>query len=355
MDYRITADERTRFKRCRRQWDFASPHRRNLQPAGFAPPALPTALKDALAVYYYPGTWDWQHEVTQPLVHKALKRSLDDCGAADQFEQGAAVLDCYDAWASTVDDFAPVKVNCEVQAIVPDPAEPERGLVVHDGSAVVYPCRIDVLAVDATDEYWVVRHQIVEDWQELHVLVRDEETVAACWALEQDYLGLRIAGTIHNEVRVTGPLDRPPAGSVTTRVRKMVAQHEPSGGGRSLPQHQRVAAQTARSGAVNRTEQRTAGILRRTRIRRSRHEITSVGALIAAEAREMTGWPTIYPTPAKHCLDCEFAAPCLAITEGADPEPVLAANFESPAPATPKPRLGQSTWGFGRGAAPPRW
>ena len=64
VDYRITAEERTRFKRCRRQWDFASPHRRNLRSLAFVEPALPSALKDALAVYYYPGTWDWQHEVT---------------------------------------------------------------------------------------------------------------------------------------------------------------------------------------------------------------------------------------------------------------------------------------------------
>ena len=80
VDYRITAAERTRFKRCRRQWDFASPHRRNLRSSGVVKPALPAALKDALAVYYYPGTWDWQHEVTQPLVHKALERSLGEAG-----------------------------------------------------------------------------------------------------------------------------------------------------------------------------------------------------------------------------------------------------------------------------------
>jgi hypothetical protein len=355
MDFRITADERARFKRCRRQWDFASPHRRNLQAAGFVEPALPAALRDALAVYYYPGTWDWQHEVTQPLVHKALKRSLDDAGAADMLTTAAAVVDCYDAWASTVDDFAPVKVNCDVQALVPDPDEPERGLLVHDGSPVVYPCQIDLLAADAADEYWVVRHQVVDEWQELETLVRDEEAVAACWALEQDYLGLTIAGTIHNELRITGPLDLPPADSTTKRVRKMVAQHEASGGGRSLPQHQRVSAQTSRTGATSRTEQRSAGLLRRTRIRRSRHEIATVGALIAAEVVEMIGWPTIYPTPAAHCRDCEFSAPCLAITEGADPEPVLATGFRRPPDAAPKPKLGQSTWGFGRGGAPPRW
>ena len=180
MDYRITADERARFKRCRRQWDFASAHRRNLQPAGIVEPALPAALKDALAVYYYPGTWDWQHEVTQPLVHRALERSLDEAGASDLFAQGMALLDCYDAWARTVDDFAPVKINTEVAAIVPDPDEPARGLVVHDGSPVIYRCRTDLVAVDAADEYWVVRHQVAHGWQDPETLLRDEAAVAAC-------------------------------------------------------------------------------------------------------------------------------------------------------------------------------
>lgn len=355
VDYRITADERARFKRCRRQWDFASPHRRNLRPCGFVEPALPNALKDALAVYYYPGTWDWQHEVTQPLVHKALARSLDDAGASDLLAQGAAVLDCYDAWAYAVDDFAPVKINIDVEALVPDPDHPERGLLVHDGSPVIYLCQIDLLAVDAADEYWVVCHQIVDEWQEIDRLLRDEQAVAACWAFENDYLGMEIAGTIHNELRIAGPLRFPAARSAMERAPKMVAQHEPSGGGRSLPQHQRVSARGSRPDVTNRIEQRTSGVLRRTWIRRSRHEIASVGVLIATEAIDMTSWPTIYPTPAAHCCDCEFNAPCLAITDGSDVEPLLENDFQRPPAERSKPRLGQSTWGFGRGAAPPRW
>ncbi|MGB7145049.1 hypothetical protein [Mycobacterium sp.] len=355
VDYRITAEERTRFKRCRRQWDFASPHRRNLRSTGIVEPALPSALKDALAVYYYPGTWDWQHEVTQPLVHKALEQSLVDADATDMLDKAAALLDCYDAWANAVDDFAPVKINLDVEALVPDPDDPERGLLVHDGSPVIYPCRIDLVAVDAADEYWVVCHQIVDEWQNIDRLVRDEQALAACWAFEYDYIGLQIAGTIHNEVRITGQLKFPAPGSATKRLPKAVAQHEPSGGGRSLPQHQRASTQASRRTATGRTEQITAGVLRRTRVRRSRQEITSVGSLIAAEAVDMTSWPTIYPTFAAHCHDCEFDVPCSAITEGADAEPLLQANFRRPPDEPRKPRLGQSTWGFGRGAAPPRW
>jgi hypothetical protein len=355
VDYRITAEERMRFKRCRREWDFASPHRRNLRSTAFVEPALPAAIKDALSVYYYPGTWDWQHEVTQPLVHKALERTLDDADATDLLDKAAALLDCYDAWANAVDDFAPVKINLDVEALVPDPDDPERGLLVHDGSPVLYPCRIDLVAVDAADEYWVVSHHIVDEWQDLDTLIRDEQAVADCWAFEHDYIGVQIAGTVHNELRITGPLKMPTAGSATKRLPKAVAQSEASGGGRLLPQHQRVSAQAARTPATERTEQVTAGVLRRTRIRRSRHEIASAGTIIAAEALDMTNWPTIYPTFAAHCHECEFSAPCAAITEGIDVEPLLQNDFRRPPDEPSKPRLGQSTWGFGRGAAPPRW
>jgi len=354
VDFRIDPAQRASFKRCRRQWDFAS--RRGLEPVDAPGFALPAALKDGLAVYYYPGTWDWQHDLKQSLVHKAVERSLNDAGAGDLIGAAAELLDCYDAWAGTIDDFAPVKIDHDVAGLLADPADPERGLLTPNGSGVVYACRVDLLAVDAADEYWVVRHQIVDDWHDLDTLVRDEEAIAACWAWEHDYIGMEVVGTIHNEVRIDGPLDLPGSAAVEGRERRPVAQHEGSGGGRSIPQHQRVSARASRIDAVSRIDQRTAGPLRRTRIRRTRDEIAAEGRQLAAEALDMACEPAIYPNPAAHCAVCEFAAPCLAQFEGADPEPVLAARFRARSvSAQPKPRLGQSTWGFGRGAAPPQW
>lgn len=357
MDYRISPEDRARFKRCRRQWDFASPQRRDLKPAESSESSpLPTALKDALAVYYYPGTWDWQHDLKQSLVQKALRRALDDADGLDELASGTALIDSYDAWAMTVDDFAPVKIEQEIAALVRDPADPERGLLTADGSGVTYTCRVDLLAVDAADEYWVVRHRIVDDWQSVEELLLDEEATAACWAWEQDYIGMEIAGTIHNEVRLDGPRDVPAGEAAATGRSITVAQHEPSGGGRSIPQHVRVAARESRPADGGRVEQRTAGILRRTRIRRRRDEIAAVGRLLAAEALEMTGARAIYPSPGSHCVACEFMAPCLTLYEGVDPEPLLEVHFHRDAGEPgQKPRLGQATWGFGRGAAPPDW
>jgi hypothetical protein len=350
VDLRLDPGARASFKRCRRQWDFGS--RRALEPIEGAPAVLGAALRDALAVYYYPGTWDWQHDVKQSLVHKAVERALTEAGAVDLVGAATTLLDCYDAWAATVDDFAPVKIDHDVSALITDPADPDRGLLTPEGTGVSYTCRVDLLAVDATDEYWVVRHLPVDDWQDLDTLIRDEEAITACWAWEQDYIGMQIAGTIHNEVRVDGAPEWPaPAGT----VRPPVAQHEGSGGGRSIPQHQRESARASRVEAVALT-QHTAGPLRRTHIRRSRAEIAAAGRQLGAECLDMVGDPAIYPSPAAHCVVCAFAEPCLALYRGADPEPILAARFRSrPVDAAPRPRLGQATWGFGRGAAPPRW
>ena len=206
-----------------------------------------------------------------------------------------------------------------------------------DGSPVKYACQVDLLAVDDTDEYWIVFHQIVEDWQDAEVLIRDEEAVAACWAWEQDYLGMTIAGTIHNEVRISGPLKLPSGEDIARGLPRVVAQHEPSGGGRSIPQHERVQARASRVVGASRMEQRTAGVLRRTRIRRTRDEIAAAAGLIAAEAVDMTSDPAVYPTFAAHCRDCEFAAPCLVMIEGADPGPVLAADFRRRVETNPSP------------------
>jgi hypothetical protein len=347
VDYKINPDDRAMFKRCRRQWDFASPRRRGLELDGAHETfSLSRAIKEALAVYYYPGTWDWQHQLKQSLVHKALQRSLQD---ADDLANATTLLDRYDEWAATVDDFAPVKIDHDVSALVRDPADPEQGLLTRDGAGVTYSCRVDLVAVDAADEYWVVRHRIVDDWSTVRELLFDEEVTAACWAWEQDYIGMEIAGTIHNELRFD-VADTPGERRRVTPV----AQHEPSGGGRSIPQHVRLAAREVRPADGDRVQQRTAGLVRRTRIRRSRDEIAAAGRLLALEAVEMTGTPATYPSAGRHCMSCDFAAPCLALFEGGDPTPMLATAYRHQShTAVQRPRLGQATWGFGRGAAPP--
>jgi hypothetical protein len=95
---------------------------------------------------------------------------------------------------------------------------------------------------------------------------------------------------------------------------------------------------------------------RRTWIHRTRAEIEGVGERLSAEAREMLAPDlALYPSPTPdHCGRCSFRAPCLAMNEGADPGPVLAAAYQPRRADEPEEgRLGGGTWSMNRGAAPP--
>jgi hypothetical protein len=131
MSFVITAADRASFKRCRRQWDLGAGTRQNLELR--QPPAaadLDRAPRDALAVYYYPGMWDWDRGVRLPLVirglERALARQLQRCGEAadagrwhEQLEAGRGLLARYFEWAPTVDRFAPVLAETDYQVTVP--------------------------------------------------------------------------------------------------------------------------------------------------------------------------------------------------------------------------------------------
>jgi hypothetical protein len=91
MAYRFTPTDRGAFKRCRRQWDFGARERQNYEPAGpAAAPDLDLAVRDALAVYYFPGMWDWQRSVVLPLVLQGLAKSMGRQPGAGEGELAAA-------------------------------------------------------------------------------------------------------------------------------------------------------------------------------------------------------------------------------------------------------------------------
>ncbi len=382
MAYRFTPADRGAFKRCRRQWDFGAGERQNLEPAeAAAAPDLELAVRDALAVYYFPGMWDWRRSVVLPLVLQGLARSLGDPAAAGgELAAGRALLERYFEWAPGVDRFSPVQVETRFEVNLPDPAGGDRELVLADGRPIRYQGRVDLLAGDEHDRYWVVAHRLVDRFGAADDLLLDEELVAACWAMERFYPGMRIAGTVHNELRIdsTGdPTGRPPPQRRRKRLgvglrptaRRLrpadspvghargIPQHEASGGGRSLPYARRGAARARPPDPVP-VPSEGDGEFRRTRIPRDRAELEAMGARLAAEALDMVDRGLrVYPNPApEHCGGCGFVAPCLAIERGQDVGATLRAAYRDRGPERVESgRLGVATWGTGRGAAPPRF
>ena len=387
MPYQISQADRRSFLRCRRQWDFGAASRRNLEPARPAGALdLGLAFREALDVYYFPGMWDWQPQVTRPLVYQGLERSLtrqrercgsggDDLAWQREHDEGRWLLDRYFDWAPAVDTFSPVQVQPEFEVDIVDPGPPPRGLVTARGELVRYRGTVDMLVVDAHDAYWIVRHRLVAgDWPPTQALTGDEEAVTACWAWEQFYLGMAITGTIYNEFRAVVPppdtqaesaaprraggLRRWLTGARQEQPQRRVRQHEPSGGGRSIPQHRRLYAVAKEPARPDRVEQQAAANFRRTWVRWTRAEVAEAGRRLATDAARMMDPATgAEPNPSdENCPACVFAAPCQAVFAGQEPGAALGSGYrQRPAEKTAEGRLGGGVWGLGRGAAPPRF
>jgi len=195
--------------------------------------------------------------------------------------------------------------------------------------------------------------------------VADEEALAACWAWEQFYLGMTITGTVYNELRLASPGPRRRAGwgwrgfrSRALPGRPAVRQHEPSGGGRSIPQHRRMYAQARAPRRVAPVEQRTEDGFRRTWLRRAPADVAAAGRRLGADAAETTREDVeVYPAPsAANCPPCPYFEPCRALQAGRDAQPIVLSRYRKrPALVPQEGRLGGRAWGLGRGAAPPRF
>jgi hypothetical protein len=368
----LVHEDRAAFKRCRRAWDLGARPRRNLEPLAAADPFdADRALRDALAVYYFPGMWDWSPEVVVPLVNQALDKAVGQQmarlgpepvdGTDALIGATGQLLEAYVGWAPGVERLAPVLIEVDFQADLADPDHPDAGLFTAAGEHVRYQGRIDLVGVDQFDAYWIVRHHVVKEWTPLDALVRDEEALAACWAWEQFYIGMEIAGTVHNEMRLPTRSESepmPPGAPTPLTGRGAVAQHEGSGGGRSVPQHRRLYAQAREPAVLERMERDDGPWFRRTWVRRTREEVAQAGRQLATEARQMFDpGVAVYPSPSPACRRCAFDAPCQALYEGRESEAdaILRSSYRPRGHGDVVGRLGGVTWSVGRGAAPPQF
>jgi hypothetical protein len=342
---------------------------------------LDRALRDALAVYYFPGMWEWDRSVVLPLAGRALDRALDKQreGFGDlspdelarweaEREAGRALLSRYLEWAPAVDRFWPVRVETDFDVQVPDWRSPGEDLVDPEGGdAIRYQGRIDMLVVDEYDAYWVVRHRLARNgFSDYDLLALDDELLAAAWAWEIFYLGMRVTGTIHNELRFGGrppdpadPVRRPRASHAFARARSgtRAAEMSESVTAPAAPPtagHRRMYVRAERA-PTDVVVEEGGDMFRRTRIPRSAEELAGLGRNLGQEALEMSDpYLAPYPTPGAHCAECVYRSPCLALQEGDDVESMLARDYRlRPEEMPEEGRLGGVTWSMNRGAAPP--
>lgn len=360
----VSAQDRAAFLECRRAWDLSARERRNLRPVRQASALdVERAVREALAVYYFPGMWDWQPAVVLPLVRKAFTDSVvaqrarylaangrgvlgpdESRAVAELAEQGLALVEDYLRWAPTVDEIAPIQVLAELDVQVPDPRTAGRELAVGT-RAVRYRDRADVLAMDAENGYWLVEHRFVHSgWPELDALVRDDRCLTWCWAWEYDNPGLHVQGTIYNELRWGASESMPePVGPRST-----VGQNRTVGTWLGPP---------ADAAPEYDLRVRFGERFRRVQVLRRASEVAACGVRLAEQVSEMIAQDTrVYANPTvERCTPCPFRAPCLAMdTEDvAVAEALLTRSYRPREHAPQGGTLGARTWSIGRGAAPP--
>src|SRR3954464_4089624 len=179
--------------------------------------------------------WDWNRAILAPLATEAFNKSLRprrEVGAAaagetlapataDRWDTvataGRRLLPAYYGWAAGVDDWATVQVETLFDVIVPQPGDPDSGLLSADGRGVLYRLRIDLVGVDDDGRYWIMEPRLRRDgFAPLDDLLLDDVALTRSWGWELGFLAT-VAGTIHNEIRLPrpdepGPPDLAPAG-----------------------------------------------------------------------------------------------------------------------------------------------
>jgi hypothetical protein len=319
MNHVVELSDAEWFQRCRRAWDLGAAGRQNLEPGRPQRPFdLATAVRNGLAAWYFPAMWAWTRSLVRPIALEAFNKSMRAQRARYQAslpasafpgsewaaasDAGASALERYFDWAPGVDEFSVVRVTTEFDVVVPDPAQSGAGLVAADGGAVRLRGRIDLLVIDEHRRLWLVEHRIIDRaWAHPDSLILDYRSACACWALESQY-DASVGGVIINEVRLDPAAAGPAA--VAPGRRGVTVVESPD------------------------------GRFRRTRIRKTPRELRRLRRQFAAAALEMCdpGLP-VYPNPVpEYCAVCAFVAPCLAMSAGEDPAPVLEASFRRRVP-----------------------
>ena len=372
--YVIRSSDRKMFKCCRRAWDLGSRSRQNYEPV------QPTqafdfdkAMHEALALYYFPGMWEWNREVVIPMVLEGFIRSMreqrDRCLKRRAFsaeeeqawnehlEIGESILVHYSEWAPATDRFEPIRVAPDFEVNIPDPTLPGQDLVAPGSTPVVpirYRGRFDALAMDGNDAYWIIEHRIGEAFADLDLLLLDEQSVAACWAWQIFCPGMRIAGVIYNELRKAVPVR---LGATALPARSVLTQ-QGALKRRTTPAQLRGLYRKAVQEPEKRIEQQGNEFFRRTQIARSQNELESAGRQIALEVFEIADPQLrLYPNPVwENCSRCDYRQPCKAMYEGTDAAAILATSYRKRSDDEFEPgRLGGSTWSMDRGAIPPKF
>jgi hypothetical protein len=306
------------------------------------------AIRDALAVYYFPAMDDWNRAIVRPLAIKGFDRSMTESRTwrgkwasltaaeqqefEDNLEAGHAMLDNYFAWAAAIDDFDSLFADHDVWAPISDPEHPGQDLGTLDGRPMRYMGRMDQLISDPDDELWVVEHRVVRGgWTAEEVLVDDEVMRGLCWYTQIAYPQMLIAGSVTNELRVDGQLDSSPVDEIVERDRRTMigSRHvQTRRSPQSIDPASTPAARSAATAEDHVVGQQGNGLFQRTVVRRNQASMREAGTRVAEVAARLRDPDLpVPPTFSARCGTCQFKAPCDVMEAGGDWQTLLDSRF----------------------------
>lgn len=346
--YIVRTSDRLSFKGCRRRWNWVSDNREGWKPISIAPAlAFGSDIHIGLETYYEPTTWSVPREQILPLTISAFltsmkdrkllylkttkRESLDDAEQEEYLETqelGKGMLTGYAKWAPKHDDFKVVATELKFEVPLFTYYDID---CVKEELEVIYQGQIDLLVQDSDGRYWIVDHKTTSRWEDnMAFLEMDEQMGSYQWAL-QEALGIKIAGSIYNELykaypKPLEPLSRSYKGRRFSTDQRHptsyeIAKRQLSEAGEDLSLYQDYLNNLKEIGDGR--------YFRRQQIHRTQAELRNLADNIRDEVMDMLD-PNLrcYPSPGRFtCGGCAFREPCMAMNEGRDYEWILNEQF----------------------------
>lgn len=314
----IHTSDRILFKRCRQQWDFASPLRMNLEPIPNAPSALwfGTGIHKGLEILY---------------IHN-LQTALDEwfkyCNEAEfdveqtgkhSYELGVGMLTYYDRWRVKYDEGLRW-IGHEVERKMP--------IRTIDQEGVAYGYRLDGLIEDQNNRFWIGEFKTVASFDSNYDYLLNDEQTGSYDYYESLFRGIKIEGTYHRILRKENPkplrvlakgdLSADKDQLTTYEIaREQIIQHYITDGFGAVPEKLKDLLRYLKDKRDSFVHQEI--------VRRSRSEIAMTELSIGMEAAQMLDPDVpIYRSNSKfNCNGCFFFYPCLRKWEGGDYQQLL--------------------------------
>jgi hypothetical protein len=355
---KIHTSDRLSFKRCRRRWTWLSDLRTAIKPIEQPRPlSFGTAFHTAMQYYYNPDTWAKVLDpATRPIIIEgAIMAGLEEIKAAKKRYLRLTGMEALDDEDQTkyledlellegmcrnyfdvvskkaLDEFTPVAVEIGFEVrIYTDEEEQLWFPWLPQGVHIVYCGRVDLLMHDRKGLYWIWDHKSTARMRDnMTALELDEQLGSYNWALEY-MLGIAIEGNMYAEIHKSFPQPLPENKHVRLGRRFSIAKNQSTS-------YEVAKAQLEAEGEplelyadfLNWLKVEGTTYVRRTAVRRNRHELMEMHERIKMEVRDMLNPDLlIYPSPSPFsCDNCPCRMPCLATNDGSDPQWILDTYF----------------------------